>query len=90
LLSIYVVAGLDAVRHSWSSAPGWPWLVGLALFLPGTALFIWSTGVNRLLEKNVGTESSARARTDSFVTLGTSAGSFRLPFLWDGGGLQGC
>jgi len=52
-LSIYVVAGLDAVRYGWSSMPAWSWLVGLALFLPGTALFSWAMGVNPFFEKTV-------------------------------------
>ena len=52
-LSTYVVAGLDAVRYGWSSMPGWLWLIGLAIFLPGTAVFSWSMGVNPFFEKTV-------------------------------------
>lgn len=52
-LSVYVVAGLDAVRCGWSSMPDWLWLVGLALFLPGTVLFTWAMGVNPFFEKTV-------------------------------------
>lgn len=52
-LSAYVVAGLDAGRYGWSDMPLWLWPVGLATFLPGTALFTWSMGVNPFFEKTV-------------------------------------
>ena len=52
-LAVYAVAGLDAVRYGWSSMPGWLWLVGLVLFLPGTALISWAMGVNPFFEKTV-------------------------------------
>lgn len=52
-LSIYVVAGLDAVRYGWSSMPEWLCLSGLALFLPGAILSGWSMGVNPFFEKTV-------------------------------------
>ena len=51
--SIYVVAGLDAVRYEWTSMDARLWWLGLALFLPGTALFSWSMGVNPFFEKTV-------------------------------------
>jgi protein-S-isoprenylcysteine O-methyltransferase Ste14 len=52
-LTVYVVAGLDAGRFGWSAMPLWLWPVGLALFLPGTMLVSWSTGVNPFFEKTV-------------------------------------
>ncbi len=51
--SIYVVAGLDAVRHEWTSMSASLWWLGLGMFLPGTALFTWSMGVNPFFEKTV-------------------------------------
>ena len=53
LLSTYIVAGFDAVRFEWSTMPALLWLIGLILFLPGTALFSWSMGVNPFFEKTV-------------------------------------
>jgi protein-S-isoprenylcysteine O-methyltransferase Ste14 len=52
-LSVYVVAGLDAVRFGWSSPPAWLWPLGLAVFLPGSALLIASMVVNPFFEKTV-------------------------------------
>lgn len=52
-LSVYVVAGLDAGRHGWSDMPLWLWPVGLAMFLPGTALLTWSMAVNPFFETAV-------------------------------------
>ncbi len=52
LIAIYVIAvpeALDAV----SSAPGGAWLAGLALFVSGWALAIWSMVVNPFFEKTV-------------------------------------
>ncbi|MEJ2089981.1 MAG: isoprenylcysteine carboxylmethyltransferase family protein [Gammaproteobacteria bacterium] len=51
--SIYVVAGFDAVRYGWTTMSPWLWPVGLALFVPGTALFSWAMGVNPFFEKTV-------------------------------------
>lgn len=51
--SVYVVAGLDAGRFGWSHTPAWLWPVGLALFLAGTALFVWPMAVNPFFEKTV-------------------------------------
>lgn len=53
----YVVAGFDAVRYGWSDMNVWWWLVGLGIFLPGTALFTWSMGVNPFFEKTVRIQS---------------------------------
>ena len=52
LIAIYVVAGLEA-RDGASSAPGAAWLLGLAIFVPGWALAIWSMAVNPFFEKTV-------------------------------------
>lgn len=52
-LAIYVIAGLDAVRFEWSMMPWWLWPLGLALWLPGNALFTWSMAVNPFFEKTV-------------------------------------
>lgn len=52
-LSMYVVAGLDAVRFGWAPAPGWLWPVGLVLFAAGALLLGWSMGVNPFFEKTV-------------------------------------
>ncbi len=52
-LAIYIVAGFDAVRFEWSTMSPWFWLLGLAIFLPGMALFLWSMGVNPFFEKTV-------------------------------------
>ncbi len=53
LLSTYIVAGLDAVRFEWSTMSPLLWPIGLILFVPGTALFTWSMGVNPFFEKTV-------------------------------------
>lgn len=52
-LAIYVIAGWDAVRFGWSSMSPWFWPLGLALFVPGAALFAWAMGVNPFFEKTV-------------------------------------
>ena len=52
-LAIYVIAGFDAVRFEWSAMPAGFWPLGLVIFLPGMALFIWSMGVNPFFEKTV-------------------------------------
>lgn len=52
-LAIYVVAGFDAVRFSWSSMSPWLWPVGLVLWLQGYVLLTWSMGVNPFFEKTV-------------------------------------
>jgi protein-S-isoprenylcysteine O-methyltransferase Ste14 len=56
-LAIYVVAGLDAGRYGWSSVPQRMWLLGLVIFLLGTALLTWSMGVNPFFEKTVRIQS---------------------------------
>ena len=57
LVSTYIVAGLDAVRFEWSTMSPFFWPIGLLLFLPGTALFSWSMGVNPFFEKTVRIQS---------------------------------
>lgn len=57
LLSIYVVAGLDAVRFEWSTMSPLLWPIGLILFASGAALFSWSMGVNPFFEKTVRIQS---------------------------------
>jgi protein-S-isoprenylcysteine O-methyltransferase Ste14 len=52
-VSIYIVAGFDAVRFAWSDmAFDWWWL-GLAVHVAGAWLFGWSMGVNPFFEKTV-------------------------------------
>ena len=52
-LSIYIVAGFDAVRYEWTHmARDW-WWFGLLLHVPGALLFTWSMGVNPFFEKTV-------------------------------------
>lgn len=57
LISIYIVAGLDAVRFEWTTMSPLFWPIGLLLFLPGTVLFSWSMGVNPFFEKTVRIQS---------------------------------
>jgi protein-S-isoprenylcysteine O-methyltransferase Ste14 len=52
VIAIYIVAGLEA-RDAPSSAPGAAWLLGLAIYVPGWALVIWSMVVNPFFEKAV-------------------------------------
>jgi protein-S-isoprenylcysteine O-methyltransferase Ste14 len=52
MLAIYVVAGIEA-RLDHPGPPGPTWLLGLALFVPGSALLMWSMLVNPFFEKTV-------------------------------------
>lgn len=52
MVAVYVVAGLEA-REGVSSSVGATWLLGLAIFLPGSALVTWSMTVNPFFEKTV-------------------------------------
>ena len=52
MIAIYVVAVIEA-RDRIPSAPGAAWLLGLAIFIPGWALAIWSMVVNPFFEKTV-------------------------------------
>ncbi len=56
MIAIYVVAVMEA-RDRVSSAPGAAWLLGLAIFVPGWALAIWSMVVNPFFEKTVRIQS---------------------------------
>ncbi len=53
MLSIYVVAGFDAVRFEWSTMSAFYWPIGLVLFVVGATLLSWSMGVNPFFEKTV-------------------------------------
>jgi protein-S-isoprenylcysteine O-methyltransferase Ste14 len=52
MIAVYVVAGLEA-RDGVSSVPEAAWLLGLAMFLPGSAMLTWSMVVNPFFEKTV-------------------------------------
>jgi protein-S-isoprenylcysteine O-methyltransferase Ste14 len=52
MVSIYVVAGLEA-RDGVASVLGAEWMLGLAIFVPGSALLTWSMVVNPFFEKTV-------------------------------------
>jgi protein-S-isoprenylcysteine O-methyltransferase Ste14 len=66
-LAFYIVAGLDW-RFDWSPAvPLWLWLVGLALFILGTALSGWALIVNPYFAPTV---SIQRDRGHTAVTGG--------------------
>ena len=52
VIAIYVAAVMEA-RDRISSAPGTAWLLGLAIFVPGWTLAIWSMVVNPFFEKTV-------------------------------------
>jgi len=52
MIAIYVVAGIEA-RDNVSSLSWIAWLLGLAIFVPGSALLTWSMVVNPFFEKTV-------------------------------------
>jgi hypothetical protein len=52
MVAVYVVAGLEA-RDGVSSLPGATWLLGLAIFVLGSAMLTWSMVVNPFFEKTV-------------------------------------
>jgi protein-S-isoprenylcysteine O-methyltransferase Ste14 len=52
MVAVYVVAGVEA-RDGVSSLPGALWLLGLAIFLPGSAMLTWAMVVNPFFEKTV-------------------------------------
>ncbi len=60
-VAVYVVASLDAGRGG-STMPAWLWPVGLALFVPGMALFTWSMVVNPFFEKTVRIQTDRNQR----------------------------
>ncbi len=53
IAGVYLVAGLDAGRFAWSAMPLPFWALGLALFLAGALLLMWSMGANPFFEKTV-------------------------------------
>jgi protein-S-isoprenylcysteine O-methyltransferase Ste14 len=52
-LGIFVVAGLDAGRHGWSTMSWWAWSVGAPLYLGFSAGVGWCMVVNTHFEKTV-------------------------------------
>ena len=52
MIAVYVVAGFEA-RDGVTSLSGAAWLVGLAIFIPGSAMLTWSMVVNPFFEKTV-------------------------------------
>jgi protein-S-isoprenylcysteine O-methyltransferase Ste14 len=52
LIMVHVVAGLEA-RDAVSILPGAVWLLGLAIFIPGSVMLTWSMVVNPFFEKTV-------------------------------------
>ncbi len=52
MIAVYVVAGLE-VRMGVPSLPTATWLLGLAIFIPGSAILTWSMVVNPFFEKTV-------------------------------------
>ncbi len=52
MVAVYVVAGLEA-RDGASSLPEAAWWLGLAIFVPGSAMLTWSMVVNPFFEKTV-------------------------------------
>jgi protein-S-isoprenylcysteine O-methyltransferase Ste14 len=52
MIAVYVVAGLEARQGTASQAWG-SWLLGLAIFAPGSAMLTWSMVVNPFFEKTV-------------------------------------
>ena len=51
-IAVYIVAGIEA-REGVSSLPWMAWLLGLAIFIPGSGLLTWSMVVNPFFEKTV-------------------------------------
>jgi hypothetical protein len=52
MIAVHAVAGLEA-RDGVSSLPEAAWLLGLAIFVPGSAILTWSMVVNPFFEKTV-------------------------------------
>jgi protein-S-isoprenylcysteine O-methyltransferase Ste14 len=52
MIAVYIVAGLEA-GDGVSSLPQATWLLGLAIFVPGSAMLTWSMVVNPFFEKTV-------------------------------------
>ncbi len=62
LVTLYLIASLDAGRFSWSSMPLALWPLGLAIFLPGTIILVRSMGENAFFEKTVRIQSERGLR----------------------------
>ncbi len=58
ILAILVTGALDAGRYQWSAMPLSGWLIGVALYIGGQTLLIWSMVANPFFEK------TARIQTD--------------------------
>jgi protein-S-isoprenylcysteine O-methyltransferase Ste14 len=52
-VSIFVVAGFDAVRFDWSDMSLYFWPLGLLLWVTGYSFIVWAMGVNPFFEKTV-------------------------------------
>ena len=52
MIAVYVVAGIEA-REGVSILPWMAWLLGVAIFVPGSGLLTWSMVVNPFFEKTV-------------------------------------
>ncbi len=61
MIAVYVVAGLEA-REGVSTAAVAVWLLGLAIFVPGSAMLTWSMIVNPFFEKTVRIQTDRRHR----------------------------
>lgn len=61
MIAIYIVAGLEA-RNGAARWPWFVWLLGLLIFIPGSALLIWSMVVNPFFEKTVRIQSDRGQR----------------------------
>lgn len=69
-VAIPVIAGLDAGRFGWSSAPLWTLWLGLLLHAGGDAIMVWAMAVNPYLEKTVRIQTE---RGHQVVTTGPYA-----------------
>ena len=52
MIAVYAVAGFET-RRGVAGLPLWVWPLGLAIFVPGSALLTWSMVVNPFFEKTV-------------------------------------
>jgi protein-S-isoprenylcysteine O-methyltransferase Ste14 len=69
-LALPVIAGLDAVRHGWTSlAGGWLW-AGVGLHVAGDILVLWTMAVNPYLTRTVRIQDE---RDHEVVTTGPYA-----------------
>jgi protein-S-isoprenylcysteine O-methyltransferase Ste14 len=68
--AVPVVAGLDAGRFGWSSAPPWTLWLGLLLHAGGDAIMVWAMAVNPFLETTIRIQTE---RQHELVTTGPYA-----------------